>query len=272
VRAKRRGTIAGSVRSELFAPVPRRDEGRRRRFGERRRRRFGRWRRDVFGDGRRRRFDWREGGRGSLCVMAGRGSTGMTVEASRGTAMLRLRPDHGVRRRSVRDDVDLRSRTRLPLVPIRLLSPRFLSRRLRLPLRHHPYRPRPRQPDVGAERRRLRRAQQSRQQAQGEQADGDDRRHPRHPAPPDPHARHPSPRDGPSRFLPRRNDAFAVPRAIYGKVRTHLPGPAQERAARAFSMSASWSSTQSPGLRPKTISRRPAAHSAFCSGSMVRAR
>ena len=51
-----------------------------------------------------------------------------------------------------------------------------------------------------------------------------------------------------------------------------LPPCAQAAALRAASMSLSWSSTQSPGLREKMISRRPSAQRRFCSGSIVSAR
>jgi hypothetical protein len=63
-----------------------------------------------------------------------------------------------------------------------------------------------------------------------------------------------------------------IPSQGTGRRELSPSGPAQPCSARTFSMSANWSSTQSPGLRPKTMFFRPLDHSAFCSGSIVRAR
>jgi hypothetical protein len=229
-------TIAGSVRSELLGPVARRGG----RGGRRLRRRRGRRWRDVFGDGRRGRFD-------DLRVAPVR------LGRRRDAAAPMSGADHRRRGRRVGDGPGT-SRRRHPH--------RCSGRRLCL-----------RQPDVGCRRWRLRRAQQPRQEPQADQADDDDRRHPSDPAPPDPHARHPPPRDAPSQFLPRSDPGVRSNPRIATKTANAPAGRrAQARAPRALAMSASWSSTQSPGLREKMISRRPLAHSAFCSGSMVRAR
>jgi hypothetical protein len=262
VRPRRRRTIAGSVRSELLGPVGRRRWRVRRGFRKGRRRGVGRRWRDVFRGCRRGRFGrcgrgfggWESRSRG-LFAMA------LAVTISTARTVTRWSPvtaaDHRGRRRRVGSRGHFWTWLRLLSVVFRHRLCRWfgrLPRSLHCGSRNGPPgfgddRLRSRQADVGPQRWRLRRAQQSRQQTQCDQADEDDRRRPRDPAPSDPHARHPSPRDGPPRTL-----------------------PPQPLAARAVSMSASWSSTQSPGLRPKTISRRPRAHSAFCSGSIVRAR
>jgi hypothetical protein len=258
--ARRRRTIAGSVRSELLGPVPRRRRWRarrrRRKFGRGWRRRFGRRGRDIFRDRRRGRFYRLRRPLGNRPVRLPRAAPA-TAHASPMVA-----PDHRGRcgrvgdlargRFPARPPLAFRRRARFVLPPRRRLRDRFVPPRRRLG--HRPYRldrrgPRPRQPDVPAQRRRLRRAHESRHDPQGDQADDDDRRRPRHTSPPDPHARHPLSRD-------RRGETL----------------PPQSSVARALAMSASWSSTQSPGLREKMMSRRPCAHSAFCSGAIVRAR
>ena len=94
VRAKRRGTIAGSVRSELLATVARRRWGCRRGFGERRRDGSGAGGRDVFRDRGRGRFDRRGGG--SAVRLRDR----VSVAAP---AVLAAAADHRLRRRRVRD-------------------------------------------------------------------------------------------------------------------------------------------------------------------------
>jgi hypothetical protein len=93
-----------------------------------------------------------------------------------------------------------------------------------------------RQADVGFEWRRLRWPQEAGQRLQREQGDDGDCRHLRHPGPPNSNASHPYPR---------------------ARGAETLPPQAAERTA---SMSRIWSSTQSPGLREKMISRRPSDH------------
>jgi hypothetical protein len=105
----------------------------------------------------------------------------------------------------------------------------------------------PRQTDVIGQRRRLGRAQEGWQGLQREQRrDGDDR-HLADTAPVNSHRAHPCLRAWRAPVLP-------------------------PQVARAASMSLSWSSTQSPGLREKMISFRPCDQARFCSGSIVSAR
>ena len=126
-------------------------------------------------------------------------------------------------------------------------SPWFVGDRTRCPRRRrYPW-----QPHVRFQRGRLRRSQKSGQRLQRQQDRGEDRRTLGNPNPSDSHRAHPRLRREAPELSPE--------------------GP-QAVAERAASMSFSWSSTQSPGLWEKMISRRPSAHCRFCSGSMVSAR
>ena len=106
-----------------------------------------------------------------------------------------------------------------------------------------------RQANVGAQRRWLGWLQQGRQRLQGEQDYDGNRCRLRRTRPSHSHAAHDPLRGRRARTL-----------------------PPQATGWRIASMSFSWSSTQSPGLWEKMISRRPSAQRRFCSGSIVRAR
>jgi hypothetical protein len=173
-RPRRRRTIAVSARRELLATVAGRGgllrRGFRKRLGN------GLWsrRRDIFRGFWRGRFD-RFRRRRKFRPRLRSGSSGFRSVTDSG-------PDLCRRGGCVRD--------RIPRARFRL-GARAKLRLPRLDSLDRAHRFRLRQPDVGAERRRLGRSQQSRQHAQAKQGDEDDRRDSRDPAPPDPHASHP---------------------------------------------------------------------------------
>ncbi len=111
----------------------------------------------------------------------------------------------------------------------------------------------PWQADVPLERRRRRRSQQARQQRRRADRRDDPAAELGQPRPPNPQRPHPDPSPGGGPTLPPSAAQAAVFR-------------------RSSSMSASWSSTQSPGLREKMISRRPSDQRRLVSGSRVSAR
>jgi hypothetical protein len=168
------------------------------------------------------------------------------------------------RRRSHRVAVAARRARVAPpptLGPSRRLVPRRLAGapwRFLLGMREECARPEPpgprrpdlRQPHVPPERRRLRRSQQPRQRRDQRNRADPRRGQLRHPAPTNPH-RNLSP--GAAPILPPSAAQAAVLR-------------------RSSSMSASWSSTQSPGLREKMISFSPSDHRPLVAASRVRAR
>ena len=110
-----------------------------------------------------------------------------------------------------------------------------------------------RQANVPFQRRRLGRPQQPGQRRDSSEHAEAYGQHLRQSTPTDPQRSHRDPRPRSARALPLRTAQAAVLR-------------------RSSSMSASWSSTQSPGLREKMISFRPSDHSRLVTGSRVSAR